>query len=922
MKRFSLIAVFLFALTLCANTFGAVDKSEKTLVTKTRTDGDFSGITTTVKIKWYKSDDRCYITITGPISDFTSDEIAIIKNAINDGADLDANPKVPYTSIDLNTKNSSGRYQFTQNDLKTLFGVDKDDKSGILRTTTDIKVLSLKDANFDPAVVLDGTAIREDNAGYGWYIGLLPALEELTVSKYCDGPGMTQAEKDNKTIKKLIVPKKGDAETAMASVGIWKDYLTLEAVDLNTSIKPSGIVDNAFHGCSMLSNVKIMSNNITSIGAMAFRKCYSLSKISLPYNLTTIGADAFYGCYLKNINFPQTLTTIGANAFRDNPYVRTLKIPASVETIGDQAFAEMPELDNVYIYGVDTKAAKDAFGTAVVCDNFEFQKYYGVTTPKDYTSLVTQSDDDKYIIVDHTKWNNGTYKKTEKIITPTTNEKGVVTAVTVTDNVIDANAMLQPATLHILDNDVARTRYMNSYLQFLRNSTDVEALITSYQEEMVRGESEGNKHEPQLNKSSDESNLFAAKLDEFEVKYPRLKTQYGNDILSYFKHIYYEEKPDLKVATDDGEGNVTYNDYYKGTRPWINVYESAESSTVVKRVPYQSSGSQFPEPYQRDAVVDGVITADMLQTDYKGFNQFLVVLDDAQSAVPEIPVPEKWLDSKWYSICVPWPLTRYQVEETFGTTTEVCEFTKVVKHTDGSFSFYFTDEVQLTESGEGDNRTFEYMLAYHPYMIHPSETWEQVKIEGHNRMRVILGIDGTEFVEGSTTLRHKLVALVDSTANPVKSLADQFEFIGRNVNKLTDNNTEGIAKGEYFWAYTKSNGVETNNGSFYYNKGQDIPVANTPKYVGIIKYNGGGSDPVAASISSGSSNNGAKAVFELDDDYEYVEEPTGVRVVVHADPKQSETVRVYNINGQYVGSSLEGLSKGIYIMNGKKYVVK
>ncbi len=32
--------------------------------------------------------------------------------------------------------------------------------------------------------------------------------------------------------------------------------------------------------------------------------------------------------------------------------------------------------------------------------------------------------------------------------------------------------------------------------------------------------------------------------------------------------------------------------------------------------------------------------------------------------------------------------------------------------------------------------------------------------------------------------------------------------------------------------------------------------------------------------------------------------------------------RVYNLKGQYVGNSLQGLSKGIYITNGKKVVVK
>ena len=32
--------------------------------------------------------------------------------------------------------------------------------------------------------------------------------------------------------------------------------------------------------------------------------------------------------------------------------------------------------------------------------------------------------------------------------------------------------------------------------------------------------------------------------------------------------------------------------------------------------------------------------------------------------------------------------------------------------------------------------------------------------------------------------------------------------------------------------------------------------------------------------------------------------------------------KVYNLNGQYVGNTLDGLAKGLYIMNGKKYVVK
>ena len=38
--------------------------------------------------------------------------------------------------------------------------------------------------------------------------------------------------------------------------------------------------------------------------------------------------------------------------------------------------------------------------------------------------------------------------------------------------------------------------------------------------------------------------------------------------------------------------------------------------------------------------------------------------------------------------------------------------------------------------------------------------------------------------------------------------------------------------------------------------------------------------------------------------------------------KQALQGMVYNLQGQYVGSSLQGLSKGVYIINGKKVIIK
>jgi len=47
-----------------------------------------------------------------------------------------------------------------------------------------------------------------------------------------------------------------------------------------------------------------------------------------------------------------------------------------------------------------------------------------------------------------------------------------------------------------------------------------------------------------------------------------------------------------------------------------------------------------------------------------------------------------------------------------------------------------------------------------------------------------------------------------------------------------------------------------------------------------------------------------------------------VEVTTLNEEEDTATGTVYGINGQKVGNSLEGLSKGVYILNGKKYVVK
>ena len=70
----------------------------------------------------------------------------------------------------------------------------------------------------------------------------------------------------------------------------------------------------------------------------------------------------------------------------------------------------------------------------------------------------------------------------------------------------------------------------------------------------------------------------------------------------------------------------------------------------------------------------------------------------------------------------------------------------------------------------------------------------------------------------------------------------------------------------------------------------------------------------------------AKYMFMLDDDIvEIDDEGNVVSTIKQLDGEMvpaTVNTKVYNMAGQYVGNRLQGLSKGMYVVNGKKYIVK
>jgi hypothetical protein len=78
----------------------------------------------------------------------------------------------------------------------------------------------------------------------------------------------------------------------------------------------------------------------------------------------------------------------------------------------------------------------------------------------------------------------------------------------------------------------------------------------------------------------------------------------------------------------------------------------------------------------------------------------------------------------------------------------------------------------------------------------------------------------------------------------------------------------------------------------------------------------------------GETGTSAKYVFSFDDEgiIELGEDGNEVTAIRNLDGEDILPVnangKVYNLSGQHVGNSLNGLSKGMYIVNGKKVVVK
>ena len=122
--------------------------------------------------------------------------------------------------------------------------------------------------------------------------------------------------------------------------GAFRNNTTIQKVTLPAGVTAIGT--NAFNNCTALTEVDYTdSSSLTEIGENAFSGCTSLEQTVLGENVTKLGTKAFYNCKKLNLSMtlPKKLTVIEPSVFQGCMGLSgNLAIPEGVTTIGENAF--------------------------------------------------------------------------------------------------------------------------------------------------------------------------------------------------------------------------------------------------------------------------------------------------------------------------------------------------------------------------------------------------------------------------------------------------------------------------------------------------------------------------------------------------------------------------------------------------------
>jgi uncharacterized protein YjdB len=111
----------------------------------------------------------------------------------------------------------------------------------------------------------------------------------------------------------------------------------------------TSIGELAFYYCKELSSV-VIPNSVTSMGEKAFFYCSKINSLTISNSITELPEFAFEGCSsLISVTIPESINKIGARAFSNCSSLQSVVIPNSVTVIGESAFDGCKSLTSIKI---------------------------------------------------------------------------------------------------------------------------------------------------------------------------------------------------------------------------------------------------------------------------------------------------------------------------------------------------------------------------------------------------------------------------------------------------------------------------------------------------------------------------------------------------------------------------------------------
>lgn len=257
----------------------------------------------------------------------------------------------------------------------------------------------------------------------------------------------------------------------------------------------------------------------------------------------------------------------------------------------------------------------------------------------------------------------------------------------------------------------------------------------------------------------------------------------------------------------------------------------------------------------------------------------------------------KMINNAWNSLILPVDLTRQQLQLAFGNNVKLSE-----KNTEASENPYIIEFTSIDISGTPEQTVV--LKAGVPYIIKPSRLllydpadkgYEYEVIDRQNNNTHIRNIrfDEPYFIINQVMLKNRVDATVTGNGGDAYDCGNAGDILFKGT-------------------YTQQSNVIP-AGSYLLSNGQWKHMLVDVKTVkGFRTW----LEPV-------SGNTDANVIFSVDGVIDG-NEPTAIEGIVNGSEAKADN-KVYNMNGQVVrnsSASLEGLPKGVYIVNNKKYIVK